>query len=129
MNTQLATTGNIDPFAHLAKVAHAESGGAILKFTKGEWSSGDKPLNGSVLLADMAGLAVGWRKWCDGRIAASNVGLVAEGFQPANRDELSDTDQADWPFNKNGERADPWQFGYYLRLTDEDGNGYSWPAI
>jgi hypothetical protein len=72
----------------------------------------------------------GWRKWVDSKIVDSNVGFVADrSFQPKERNELDDTDSDSWPLNTRGERNDPWQYGYYLRLSDEDGGDvYAWAA-
>jgi hypothetical protein len=117
-----------DPYAHLAKVAAEESGGAILKFAKGDWPSNDDVLNGATMLADVAGLMIGWRKWVDSKIVDANIGYVADGFVPKNRKELGDLDAAEWPTNKSGERPDPWQYGLFLRLAADDGQVYTWSA-
>lgn len=76
----------------------------------------------------MENLAVGWRKWRDAKIVGVDVGYACDNFVPKKREELDDTDEASWPKNSRGEANDPWQFGYYLRLTDDDGNIYSWTA-
>jgi hypothetical protein len=127
MSNSIATNTS-DPYAALAKVAAEESGGAILKFSKGEWTSGDDTLNGATMLADMANLMVGWRKWSDNRIVDANIGLAAAGFVPKDRQKLGDLNKDEWPCNNIGQPTDPWQFGYYLRLSAEDGQVYTWSA-
>jgi hypothetical protein len=44
------------------------------------------------------------------------------------RAQLDDNDPASWPKNSRGEPTDPWQYAFYLRLTDEDGTLYTWTA-
>jgi hypothetical protein len=61
MNT-LATTNT---YAAYEKVAAEETGGRIIKFSKdGRWTTGveEESHDGETMLADMAGLTVGWRK-------------------------------------------------------------------
>ncbi len=113
------------------RIAAEESSGRIVKFTKdGHWTVGieEESLDGVTVLADMENLAVGSRKWKDGQIVDMNVGLVRDNFVPKPREKLDDNDKATWPKNSRGEANDPWQFGYYLRLTDDDGNAYAWTA-
>jgi hypothetical protein len=127
MNTLTATnnSNSVDPFE---KIAQDEGSGELLKFSKGEWLAGETVLNGVKMTAEMGSLAIGSRKWVDGKIVAADLGLVASGFEPKTRDQLDDLDQSKWPLNSRGERTDPWQFGYYLCLTDSDGRTYIWPA-
>jgi hypothetical protein len=80
------------------------------------------------MLADMANLMVGWRKWSDNRIVDANIGLVAAGFVPKDRQKLGDLNKDEWACNNIGQPTDPWQFGYYLRLSAEDGQVYTWSA-
>ena len=52
-------------------------------------------------------------KWENGIIVEERLGRVADGFIPADREELGDTDQAEW---ENGN--DPWQPQNLLPLED-----------
>jgi hypothetical protein len=122
MNTLPATIASQDPYSNLSKIAAEESGSALLKFSKGQWLSGETPMNGAVMRADMANLIVGWRKWSDNKIVGHNIGYVAEGFIPKDRKELDDQDEAKWPKNKKNEPQDPWQHGYYLMSPKTHGN-------
>jgi len=127
MNT-LATK---DEFANFSRLAAEEGGGRILKFTKdGHWITGQDEINldGATMLADMAGLAVGWRKWGNGEIVDAAIGYVSTGFKPKDRGDLDDFEEAAWTINSHGEKKDPWQFGYFLKLSDENGQGYTWAA-
>jgi hypothetical protein len=115
----------IDPFE---KVAQDEGAGEPLKFNKGEWLSGESTLDGAKMTAEMPGLVVGSRKWVDSKIVAVDVGLVASGFVPKPRDQLGDTNENMWPIGSDGKPSDPWQDGYFLRLTDEADKSYVWAA-
>jgi hypothetical protein len=122
-----------DAYAAFARVGAEENQGLgkILKMAKdGNWFAGpeEEPMTGAVLLADMHNLLVGWRKWVDGKVEASDVGRIMEGFVVKRREELGDDDRELWPFNKSGVQADPWQFGYTLRLASEDGEIYLYNA-
>ena len=85
-------------------------------------------MSGQTLLADVVHLVVGWRKWVDSKVTETDIGFVAEGFFPKSREELDDNDERNWPLNKSGQRQDPWQFGYTLRLTSSDGQSYIYHA-
>jgi hypothetical protein len=127
MNTPLTTTKPADPYA---KLAAEESGGAILKFSKGDWLTSDEDNhNDEIMTADMFNLMKGWRKWKDSKIVDTDIGYVAESFIPKERVDLGDLDEADWAKNKQDEPIDPWEFGYFIRLTDEGGRVYAWSAI
>jgi hypothetical protein len=121
-----------DAYAAFARVGSEESpAGQILKMAKdGHWLAGqaEESKTDAILLADMANLAVGWRKWVDGKIEISDVGRVAEGFAPKRREDLGDEDEDLWPLNKSAVKTDPWQFGYTLRLVGEDGQVYVYNA-
>jgi hypothetical protein len=108
-----------------------EASGLILKFTKnGEWVAGtsEEQHTGATMVADVPDLAVGSRKWKDSKIVDMDVGFVRDNFRPKERSELDDNDPASWPKNTRGEPNDPWQYAFYLRLTDEDGTLYTWTA-
>jgi hypothetical protein len=127
MNSPPATTKPSDPYA---KLAAEESGGAILKFSKGDWLTSDEDShNDEIMTADMVNLMKGSRKWKDNKIVDTDIGYVAESFAPKERNDLGDLDEADWPKNKQGEPVDPWEYGYFIRLADESGRVYAWSAI
>jgi hypothetical protein len=120
-----------NPYAAFQKVAGEEIGGRILKFTKeAKWTVGveEENFDGATMLVDLAGLMVGWRKWRDAKIVASDIGYVASGFQPKSRAELDDVEESSWPKNSRSEASDPWQYGYFVRMSDEDGGVYVWTA-
>ncbi len=128
MNNSIVTP---NPYTTFERIAAEESARRIIKFTKdGHWVAGadEDDLDGVEMLADMANLMVGWRKWVDGKIVDLDVGFVATGFVSKERDELNDANKDAWPKNAKGEATDPWQFGYYLQLSDEDGQTYTWAA-
>jgi hypothetical protein len=113
------------------RIAAEETGGRIIKFSKdGHWIAGldEENLDGCKMLADMDNLAVGWRKWKDSKIVANDVGFVRDNFIPKERNELDEVNEATWPKNNSGLPNDPWQWAYYLRFIDEDGNIYMWTA-
>jgi hypothetical protein len=129
MNNELVTLPSAHSFDPFERIADEENTGTILKFAKGEWIAEDRVINGTRLIAEMDKLAIGWRKWIDGKIVDMNIGYAAEDFRPKARSELGDTDSNSWPLNTRGERNDPWQHGYYLRLSSEDGDEiYAWAA-
>jgi hypothetical protein len=117
-----------DPFAHFNRIVAEEAGGNILKYSKGDWYHMEQKLNGATMVADVTDLAHGFRKWENKQIVDSRVGLVAAGFVPPRREELGDDDSSLWPMGPDGSRVDPWAFGYFLRLTAEDGTSYVWTA-
>jgi hypothetical protein len=117
-----------DQFYAFERVAHQESNGAILKYSKGDWTANDAEINGVILTANMIDLCHGWRKWVDKKIVATDIGFVRDNFVPKQRNDLDDLDETKWPVSQNGEPSDPWSWAYYLRLTDDDGSTYVWAA-
>ena len=132
MSNDIALVDGTDNFGAFAKIASQESrSGQMLKMGKdGTWTAGasDEAMTGERLLADVIHLVVGWRKWVDNKVVDTDMGFVAEGFTPKSREELDDNDTELWIFNKSGQRQDPWQFGYTLRLTSSDGQSYIYNA-
>jgi len=97
----------------------------FLKFEKGEWSIGadgeEVPL-GTRLVANMAGLKIGWQRWENKKPDREVMGLVAEGYQPPRRHELGDEDKALWEKDeKTGVPRDPWQLTNVLPLKSANG--------
>jgi hypothetical protein len=86
--------------------------GELLKFTKGVWEQGlnRAPVpSAKTLVAVMNTLTTGHIKWTDGRPSDAAMGLVADGFQPQDRNDLGDLDPEDWEIGEDGGRQDPWQ--------------------
>lgn len=97
----------------------------FLKFEKGEWSIGadgeEVPL-GTRLVANMAGLKIGWQRWENKKPDREVMGLVAEGYQPPRRHELGDEDKGLWEKDeKTGVPRDPWQLTNVLPLKSANG--------
>jgi hypothetical protein len=89
----------------------------LLKFSsqKVKFSVGkdeDVPL-GREYLADCRGWAAGWLKWKGGAIVDQRLGCIADGFVPAGRADLGDTDESAWQ-----DGNDPWQHQNALPLED-----------
>jgi hypothetical protein len=57
----------------------------------------------------------GWVKWENGAVIAEHLGRVADGFVPAERPELGDTDKLKWE-----EGNDSWQLQNMLPLEDAE---------
>ena len=86
--------------------------GTLIKCVKDEWQMGpDRDLISPTtrFVAVMSTLTVGHLKWVDNRQVDSRIGLVADGFRRAQRDELGDLDQKNWEADEYGDRKDPWQ--------------------
>lgn len=98
--------------------------GDILKFTKfGEFVAGQDESEleaGTRLIANMDELLIGWVRWEDNKPTDQLMGRVAEGFQPARRNELGDDDESRWEQDDDGKPRDPWQRANYLILKAED---------
>lgn len=86
--------------------------GELLKFTKGVWEQGlnRTPVpSAKTFVAIMNTLMEGHIKWAEGRPADAAMGLVADGFQPQDRNDLGDLDPEDWEIGEDGKPQDPWQ--------------------
>jgi hypothetical protein len=106
---------------NLAAVAADAQEMRLLKFVKGEYFSGDDniPL-GREFVAHVAQLAHGWVKFTDGKVVEQRVGVAADGFRPAQRDELGDTDQTKWETDATGKPRDPWCQQQYVPLENAE---------
>ena len=92
----------------------------LLKFVKGKWLIGDDDVSTDrQFIAHAHQLAHGWVKFSDRKVVEQRVGIVAEGFQMADRDELGDTDTSQWEI-EDGKPKDPWVKQYYLPVEDAD---------
>jgi len=109
-----AITPNINYFAQYAEAASANQiEGKLLKFSKGDWTYGVDGLElpaGIRLVALMNTLTIGWQRWFGGKPTDTRFGLVANGYQPPNRQELGDQDSSLWEADANGDARDPWAF-------------------
>jgi hypothetical protein len=124
-HNEVATTANAEVAAAFTAYGAAAAGsrviGELLKFSKGEYLAGKDGRElevGARLVAAMDTLAVGWQCWRGGAVAASEVGLVANGFKPPRRNELGDLDAAQWEADNDGQPRDPWQFSNQLLMVD-----------
>ena len=67
--------------------------GKLIKFVKGEWQMGlnRDPISSSQrFVAVMDTLTIGYMKWVGGEIVDHKMGLVADGFRAAHRNDLDD---------------------------------------
>lgn len=108
--------------------------GKILKFSKGDYICDDEevPL-GTKYVVLMDQLLIGWIKWWDNKPESQEMGLLVEGFVPMKREQLGDTDKAEWETDASGKPRDPWQFTNYLVLKPvgaktEEANLLTFPA-
>jgi hypothetical protein len=127
--TAVATTTEDDPFLQYSKAGGGTIVGELLKFAKGDYLAGQDNREisiGTRLVANMDTLETGWILWTDGKPTEHRMGLVAEGFVPAWRKDLGDTDKSLWTFDDKGLPRDPWQRTENLQLADpRDGKIYT----
>lgn len=133
MTTQLATQTDTNPFLALGEAATQRSiVGDILKFQKGDFYAGKDEREvdeGTRLVAVMDEMRIGWVKWENGRPTDQELGRVVDGYRPAVRSSLGDTDQTQWELDNSGQPRDPWQTVIYVVLKEEGGNQfYTFPA-
>jgi hypothetical protein len=86
--------------------------GKLIKFVKGEWQMGlnRDPISSSQrFVAVMDTLTIGYMKWVGGEIVDHKMGLVADGFRAAHRNDLDDLGGENWEASEYGDRIDPWQ--------------------
>jgi hypothetical protein len=104
--------------------------GDLLTFTRfGEYKAGrdkyDVPV-GTVLVAHMPTLTIGYIKWVEKRPVDHVMGLVADGFVPPKRETLGDLDKDLWERwerdddDDDDRRRDPWQLTNYLVMSDPE---------
>ena len=116
--TNLPATAWANPWLEAAAEAKPDMG-KLLKFVKGKWESGDDVLpDGTEFIAHIDQLLRGWVKFIDGKVVDRNVGKIAEGYRPPEREELSDADPKSWTEkDTNGEPRDPWTAQWFLPLV------------
>src|SRR5207249_338636 len=71
-------------------------------------------------VAVMPGLLHGWIRWEDNH-PEHNMGLLAEGFEPPERDTLGYNDKTKWEIDASGKPRDPWQRSLYLPMVTING--------
>lgn len=122
--TAVAVSGGNAFEAYGNAVSQKSIVGDILKFTKfGEFVAGQDEIElkaGTRLIANMDELLIGWVRWEDSKPTEQLMGRVAEGFQPARRNELGDDDESRWERDDDNKPRDPWQRANYLILKAED---------
>jgi hypothetical protein len=105
-------------------VSRAALVGDLLKFTKfGEFKAGRDNINvplGTVLVAHMPTLTIGYVKWAENRPVDHKMGLVSEGFVPPKRETLGDLDKEAWERYDDDRPRDPWQLTNYLVMSDPE---------
>jgi hypothetical protein len=88
----------------------------------GAWTCGKEPINlAAPLLCNIAGVAVGWIRMLDKKIADRVLGFLSNGYLPPTREQLPDQDQNRWPLNQQGIKEDPWKKTIYLPMRTERG--------
>ena len=75
-------------------------------------------------------LLAGWIRWEANKPTDQVMGKVSEGYQAPRRNELGDTDKAQWEVDAQGQERDPWQFSNYLLMkgTGDDAELYTFTA-
>ena len=123
--TAVAAYGERDPFAVLAdSIRPGYIIGKLLKFSKGDYLLGEDAASvsrGTVVVAVIDQLLIGWMRWENAKPAEHRMVLVATGQYPPGRQELGDLDRAHWEADSNGKARDPWQYTAYLPLLAEAG--------
>lgn len=86
--------------------------GTLVKFAKGDWQMGADGASislGQRFVVIMGTLTIGHIKWVGGKPVDHRMGLVADGFSAAHRNDLDDLDSTTWEIDKDRNRIDPWQ--------------------
>ncbi len=98
-------------------------GETFLKFDRGVYRFGPADASeilplGTLLVVNMPEMKVGWLKWQDGEVVATDMRRLAEGFYVTPREELGDMDEALWETNNDGDPKDPWTETTLLPVKD-----------
>jgi hypothetical protein len=110
-----------NPWSEYGAAANDSARYEFLKFSKGEYLLGKDAIEvaiGTHMVVNMDSLEVGWIKWVDHVPSEQRLGRIAEGFKPCKREELGDTDEADWPLNDDGKREDCWRFTNQVTMAN-----------
>ena len=115
--TSLPTHGTANPF--LAAAHDTSSGiGKLLKFTKGEYQTGDNQVPvGTKFIAHVDQISRAWVKFSGTKLVDIKLFKVADGLRLPAREELGETDEALWEPDPRGGRKDPWALQWYLPLS------------
>ena len=124
--TAVASYGERDPFEVYAdSIRPGYIVGKLLKFSKGDYLLGEgaEPVDqGTVVVAAIDQLLIGWIRWENAKPAEHRMVLVASGQYPPLRHDLGYLDQANWEADNNGKPRDPWQYSAYLPLLSMAGD-------
>ena len=129
--TAVANTDAYNAYsAYAAEASNRTIVGALLKFSKGEWTKGQNdvvvPL-GSKFVADMRNVQVGWTRWENKKPVEHAMGRIADGFRPAARASLGFNNKDEWEVDaKDGKSQDPWQNTSILFLMDQNGDIFTY---
>lgn len=129
-NTTAVSSQTGNPFAEYAdSVLQRTITGKLLKFSKGDWSAGqenDEVPAGTLFIANMGELYVGWQRWEDNKPTDQVMGRAIEGYKPVLRSTLGDLDREQWEVDAVGKERDPWVKTNYLLLKGvHDGELYT----
>jgi hypothetical protein len=118
MTNEITITNNADGWGDAAAEANERViKGTLLKFSDWNWSKGKEGTaveNGTTLVA--LDSAAGWVKWQDGKPIEYKMREPKRRL--ADREELGDSDEADWQAGPDGKPKDPWQNTRFVYLVD-----------
>ena len=109
-----------DPYAAFANESGPGIVGRLLTCKKGDWAIGQDstpvPPEARFLFVVPETMR-GWLKWRDGRVVASDMGLVRDNFLVKHRYALDDLEESEWEKGPDGPR-DPWSRSYRALLIE-----------
>jgi len=101
-------------------LATTKSHEKLLKFKKGKYEVMDDEVRiGTEFIAHANQLMFCWIKFIGNEVVDRKMGRAAEGYNPPERNELGDTDQAQWEV-RDGELKDPWTFQHLLPFENPE---------
>ena len=129
-DTSVSQPTAANPFSAYGEAAtHKNIVGELLKFSKGDWMSGqdnDDVAVGTQFVANMDEMLIGWIRWQDNKPTDHIMGKVSAGYQKMRRNELGDLDEKEWEVDDRGDPRDPWQESNYLLVKGvSDGELYT----
>jgi hypothetical protein len=121
--TDVALNDGVDPLlAYADAVAPQYILGKMLRFSKGDWMTGDDIVAaGTKFTVNFDELMAGWIKWVNNKPVEHAMVRVDDGVAPKRRIDLGAVDQSQWTVDKSGNPRDPWQFTNYLPMMDDKG--------
>ena len=113
--------------SHILRAAQEDAGfSKMLKFkspTGDYWAGGEIVPLGSEFIAHCGSWAKAWVKFVDGAFVDRHIYHMANGEQPADREDLGDLDTGKWRPGLDGRTPqDPWQLQSMLRM-EQVGSG------